>query len=308
METALAKKNDLVKRWESYRRELPEVLTVEEARREARSLIGWVHQYDTGSMIAKFCLGVITYLANPDWRTDRNYGASVITSIAEERGIHENTLREARRVAEFFGLDLVLYYDWVTEGEEPKHWGKAQKIIRAHDDPDVHGPEKLANIIAGKIERAGENLSRLREMAYKGEMDPEVVEGIEQSFLDDLRAFEEERDRIFEPPTEDKKRRTPRSEKYLDFVRRQKCAATGEDPPNEPHHVEQLGTGTKGSDFTAIPLCYKVHSFLEDHGHRAAERRFQFSIIQAMIDCLHQYHHGYRPTLPGDISNPRKGY
>lgn len=93
----------------------------------------------------------------------------------------------------------------------------------------------------------------------------------------------------------------PRSEEYLDFARGQSCSACNHPAPSDPHHVEQIGTAIKGSDYSVIPLCRACHGFLEDNGHRLAERRLGFSVAMAVAETLHRFHTGAELRFPGDL-------
>jgi hypothetical protein len=79
------------------------------------------------------------------------------------------------------------------------------------------------------------------------------------------------------------KRRKPRrgreyDEIYLDHIRALRCAVTDAPPPSEPHHVRKLsGMATKPSDHQTVPLQWRVHRFLEDHGPIEFEKRYGFT-------------------------------
>jgi hypothetical protein len=307
----------LFRRWHQYQKELPDQIDEEEAVQYSRPVIQWIRNYDCASMLSKFFLGVIAYLANPNWRTNRKYGKSIIENIAEQHNIHPNILREARRAAEFFGLDPKLYYQWVTEGDKPKNWRDVIDLIRAYSDPDVHGPDKLEEIIASKIERAGESIHELREMAHRGEADEEVVESVEEKFLDDIESWEKDKnaqDQAFEDPAPS----TPRDEDYLDFIREQQCAACGQTYNIVPHHVEQGSQSSKGSDYSCIPLCSdptsdddnnsSCHDLIEDKGHRWLERKKNFRVGQVIARKLHKYATGEELKLPGDLVRGNKQF
>ena len=57
-----------------------------------------------------------------------------------------------------------------------------------------------------------------------------------------------------------------KSTAYLDFVRGLPCAACMAPPPNDPHHICDVGLypgmGRKASDIHAIPLCRVCHAKL----------------------------------------------
>lgn len=294
---------DLVETWDGYVAGLPSDLTLETALEEAAHVAEWIRRYDTASMVAKFCLGTIAYLANPNWRNERKYGQSIIERLSDEHHINANVLREARRCAEFFGLDLELYYDWVTENGDVKTWTDVRRLIRAWSDPEVHGPEALSELLARRIESTGEDLQKLREQAHEGTIDEETYEGVRQNFVDDVESFDEDKEEALEEP----KVKRVRDEEYKNWCKAQECVATGRPPESHPHHVPQGGEAIKGSDRGIIPLDWEVHLFLENEGHRAAEEKYNFSIMQALFEMNHLYDWGYVPSLPPDISFRRRG-
>lgn len=64
-----------------------------------------------------------------------------------------------------------------------------------------------------------------------------------------------------------------RSQEYLDFIRRSRCAVTGRDSPCHAHHVRignTGGTSLKPSDYRAIPLSGELHTEL----HLVGEKSF----------------------------------
>lgn len=63
-----------------------------------------------------------------------------------------------------------------------------------------------------------------------------------------------------------------RDEEHLRFVRSMRCCMCGSAPPSDPHHVEAGGTGTKGSDYYAIPVCRECHERCEGFVIDAAEQ------------------------------------
>lgn len=304
---ALVKSNDIddvLEGWDSKIAELPSEISLEEATEEAGHMVSWMRHYKAGAHLAKFALGSICYLANPEWKNNRKYGESIVENIAEAHGIHANLLRESRRAAELFGLDLRLFYDWLTEDGDVKTWSRVRTIIRAHSDPDVLGPEALAERLAKRIESTGEDLQKLREQAHEGTIDEETYDGVRQNFVEDVESFaQEDKEKVFEEP----KIETVRDEEFVNWIKTQDCVATGSAPPNEPHHVAQGGGSMKGSDRAVIPLSSEVHDYLEDTGHRAAEEKYNFSISQALFEMNHLYAFGYVPSLPPDISFRRRG-
>lgn len=72
------------------------------------------------------------------------------------------------------------------------------------------------------------------------------------------------------------KQKTPKSPKYLKYVRTLPCVVTGKSPV-EAHHLighHEGGMGMKSSDYYAIPLSPEIHRELHDHGWRTWEDRY----------------------------------
>lgn len=294
----------ITERWDAWVADLPSEISIEQAQEEAAVVTEWIRRYDTAAMMARFVLGSVVYLCNPDWRNSRRYGESIVETIAERHHINANVLREARRCVEFFGLDLELFYEWVTENGDVKTWTQVRRLIRAWSDPEVLGPDALAERLAKRIESTGEDLQKLREQAHEGDIDEETYDGVRQNFVDDVESFaQEDTEDVFEEP----KIETVRDEEYVNWCKTEKCYATGSPPPNEAHHVAQGGGAMKGSDRAVIPLDAEVHDYLEDKGHREAEEKYNFSIPQALFEANHKYEFGYIPSLPPDISFRRRG-
>lgn len=55
------------------------------------------------------------------------------------------------------------------------------------------------------------------------------------------------------------KKITYRNKKYLAHVRTLRCSVRGCPKPSEAHHTTTGGTGMKGPDTDAIPLCTRHH-------------------------------------------------
>jgi hypothetical protein len=63
------------------------------------------------------------------------------------------------------------------------------------------------------------------------------------------------------------KSKPARSPKYLYWIRRQPCTVCQRPDSIDAHHTESGGIATKGSDYSAIPLCVFCHRKLHDnHG------------------------------------------
>lgn len=81
------------------------------------------------------------------------------------------------------------------------------------------------------------------------------------------------------------------SEKYKEFIRKQKCCACnthiiGRKPETDPHHVKSKGAG--GSDLTCIPLCRKHHTEI----HWSAVKfqvKYNIDLKSIQIECLQKF-------------------
>lgn len=69
------------------------------------------------------------------------------------------------------------------------------------------------------------------------------------------------------------KKKTPRNEKYLKWIRSQPCLLTGSEYDVVAHHVRHgnpCGMGMKPSDYRCLPLRADIHSHL--HSWKNGER------------------------------------
>ena len=64
------------------------------------------------------------------------------------------------------------------------------------------------------------------------------------------------------------KPKTPRSSRYLAWLRTLPCAWCGRGPPSDASHHGRRGVGIKASDLLAVPLCRACHR--HHHGIRPA--------------------------------------
>jgi hypothetical protein len=89
---------------------------------------------------------------------------------------------------------------------------------------------------------------------------------------------------MFVPAPKNKPARSP---KYLKFVSSKPCLACGGRPPSDPHHIRFLGgggTGTKPSDFYAVPLCRSCHS--AEHSRPSIKAALGRNLFKWMLDNI----------------------
>jgi hypothetical protein len=66
---------------------------------------------------------------------------------------------------------------------------------------------------------------------------------------------------------------TVRDEDYLAWVRDQGCAVCTASSLSDPHHLDSGVMGSKGDDWTALPMCRACHREYHDIGHNTFEKR-----------------------------------
>lgn len=173
-------------------------LTVHEAMEAANGLASG---FDTGRMMAKFAVSVLSLRTHPPDEKGRYYGDEPLETFAKRVGIDVRALREGRRAAnEQFRYDekgrrlndtavMAAFADWVMEpvydeGRDPEYrrprsWRELQRtVVHSRTDETVHPPEDRANMIASDVENAVGDIATMREMVHKGEMDPDTYEGV----------------------------------------------------------------------------------------------------------------------------------
>jgi len=71
-----------------------------------------------------------------------------------------------------------------------------------------------------------------------------------------------------------KKKTREKDDHYLEFIRSQPCCVCGIEG-SHPHHTDVGGMGTKGSDYSCIPLCADHHTLGSNAIHRIGEFNFE---------------------------------
>jgi len=123
----------------------------------------------------------------------------------------------------------------------------------------------------------------------------EVLESPEEDQSFDFKRFlpkSEDRDigesRVYKPRRKVKEQ----DEDYLNLIRSLPCCACGKYGCH-PHHMEVGGMGTKGSDYSAIPLCPEHHTMGDKAIHRIGPLgfflEFQLNFEEVKAECLTKY-------------------
>ena len=72
---------------------------------------------------------------------------------------------------------------------------------------------------------------------------------------------------------------------YLAWVRRQPCVACG--AASQAHHSKTKGA--RGSDYRALPMCFKHHEELHRRGKAFMEIEYRVDIREELIRLLETY-------------------
>lgn len=79
-----------------------------------------------------------------------------------------------------------------------------------------------------------------------------------------------------------------RDEKYLSYIRTMPCVLCGTPHNIHAHHTETGGTGIKGSDMSAVPLCGRCHD--EVHTKYGKKGFCSPELLEQLIERLqHNY-------------------
>jgi hypothetical protein len=221
------------------------------------------------------------YLGEVVDRIQPKYGDSTIRRLQEEIGVHENTLRECARFWRSFEGSPRALEAWMNEMEDVR-WIDAQRRIRSLSDPRVVGVENYVGSLARRIEGVGKDIAELQEVLSRADVEEELRE----SALATAHAAVEE---VLSIPHEMMDTTTPRSPAYLKWVRSQPCCVSGSVESVEAHHLEQGGTGMKGSDFSCIPLDSTLHMKLENRGHVWFENTYEVNLRYELMRHLHRF-------------------
>ncbi len=96
-----------------------------------------------------------------------------------------------------------------------------------------------------------------------------------------------------------------RDEKYLAWIRKQKCCVSHlQSPPSDPieaHHVRKEGhggMGTKPDDSRAVPLCTYLHRLYHDWGRKKFEETYGIDLEAEIIKLNKEYARQPRISTP----------
>lgn len=280
---------------------------VEEAERLLEEAESEFRKHQNEIMLLRWRQGLIAYA------TPKKYGESTMDKLAEATGVHKNTLYDAANVVEEFLFSRELYEEWLEEGEGgTRYWSEALDMIRKETDSttDPTGDEEeFIDRVLDDIEELAHKIEQVNEMIddLGDDVDEEKrreVEGLSKRAVAEARRFMKS-EFYRNGEVTDAGQPIPRSEQYMDFIRDCPCAIS-EKPGADPHHVEQGGVGTKGSDFSAVPLHRKLHDELEDMPDEDFEAKYNVDFNELRYAYNHRFLTGQFPEHV-DLPEPEFG-
>jgi len=82
---------------------------------------------------------------------------------------------------------------------------------------------------------------------------------------------------------------TVRDEAFLAFVRERPCVVCGDSAPSDPHHLDSGVMGSKGDDWTCVPLCRRHHREYHDQGERWMRKQYSVDLWKESHRLLRRY-------------------
>jgi hypothetical protein len=197
--------------------------------------------------------------------------------LAEQVNVGPKTLYDAHLVYRRFKSRVELERQirlWEEEGREVS-WSMVRNHAR-NRLPDE--PAKAASVLQEKATRLEkktqrleadaldlqEQAERMRTVNGHAPVDPDLADELEgvavqaQIVAGDTRRQAAEL-RLPKPERQ-------QDERYLAYVRQHSCLACGATGAVQAHHLDRGGTGSKGPDYTAVPLCATCHGHLHEVG------------------------------------------
>lgn len=272
--------------------EMPETMTMDQARGLFKVLNLRSQLHADGEHLTRYLMGIATMRVKMvSKQGDDVIGQMCAYFLSKGYRIHPNTLRYYVAAGKKFGYNVQLFDRWLRSGRTPKKHFDIITVTRAHEDPEVLGPEEFARVIENEVERAAMKTAKIAEPTQRHELQLILTE-----------AALEARDTLLEKEVVDEDTGEvtgweilPDEEmkaKFKTFVMNLNCMACGSPPPvggaNDPHHVDSgHGMAKKGSDWTQIPLCRKCHTLCESIPATEFQRKTGIHLGAAVGRVLH---------------------
>lgn len=266
--------------------------------------------HSDAGLIERFKLGVIARRVSEN----SGYGDGAMKSLADATGVHVNTIRQCRRLADRYDDNVTLFARFLRGFRRgtgrPVRWYHVEKLIGTFSDPTVLGPEELAARLARGIEQAAERVEQASGEAVEDGLMQTVTEAAHTARTKGMQRLAETKAALDSGDAAPGVF-IPRDPHFMRFVGGLPCAVTGDTPPDggwgearlasDPHHVGTGGTAIKGSDYTCVPLSREAHTYLHDQGVRAFNRRYRANLALIMFQTLHLYLSEVKADLPSSL-------
>lgn len=222
---------------------------------------------------------------------EKQYGAGLVESLAEELGCSDATLYKEHALAEFYGYDKSRFdtdiADLKKKGRQISYTYLLKQVNPEKNPDAVGGIENHKDILCKDIEQLSERVIQATE-AYK---DDEEVQGAASLGLETLVDVQEHADfivgDILHPkPAKGLKIDLPH---YLAWIRSLPCAVTGALDTIEAHHVILRARGQSGLDLFAIPLAKKIHDEFHKLGLEGFEGKYGVSCRTLILGYIQLY-------------------
>lgn len=204
---------------------------------------------------------------------EKQYGAGLVESLAEELGCSDATLYKEHALAEFYGYDKDKFEcdvaDLKKKGRQVSY-SYLLKQVGPEKNPDaVGGVENHKDILCKDIEQLSERVTQATEV-YK---DDEEVQGAVQLGIETLVDIQQHAEflvgnTLHPKPAKGLKVDLPH---YTKWIMSHPCCICGSIENVDPHHIILQSRGQNGLDIFALPFCRKDH----DHFHNVSQEAFE---------------------------------
>lgn len=267
---------------------LPNSLTVDEAALRIQTLIPVAKTAQRQYMDAIWQWGEIVAAVEKPW----GERVKIYQELNDKTGIHFNMLRQYEALYDQF-LGKKESFDKFIETYENKNqlrlnFTNVSAVLKLIDKVE---PEFANDIAARQVEAAVRKVAELNEKAQENTEAKRISESVSKALDQELEVMHRSiADGTALAPTH-----IPRSEKYLNFVRKHPCILSGmcdcaaKSDVTHAHHTQMGGRGIVGSDYSTIPLCPESHDFWHNHGQEAWEGHYGVDTPMAVAEMLHRY-------------------
>jgi ElaB/YqjD/DUF883 family membrane-anchored ribosome-binding protein len=190
-------------------------------------------------------------------------------------------------------------------------WYHIQRELRGNETQEkLSDPEKakkLKDKIKSKVEKTAQQLEQLNTLAEQASAEEQdEVRGLTQAAVKEIQRTSRNffASGEIEPDT---KKRIPRSEEYMEYIRNMPDPIDGTTNV-DPHHCDVGGTGIKGSDFSCIPLSREHHNEIEDNTESWFEDKYNVDLNELQKQYMHYFltgerMEGFQIPLPSEADN-----